>query len=268
MTTTPRDEQTVEDAKDALRASIMRYANLFDVGEPESEEFNAAEQEISAALDRLLAVVRAEQDLQIRRILELLAIHDIGDPDVLKHTLEDHDRWKKNVVEQDIQIVALTTERDQLDSEVLSLKASDALSFAQIQQLRNRAEAAEDESTEPRLNGDEHYDASLDVAIERGALVIHIGIQRLAHAVTYSDWANPYDESTGDYIRTFAITDALQFAKDVASAMQDEREDGSSPLTDFLDKMSEEAINQGSLGLHEDFNHRIKHGEKSPLETW
>lgn len=110
--------------------------------------------------------------------------------------------------------------------------------------------------------------APLKVKIERGALVVRIGVETLAHAVTCSDWANPYDEATGDYIRTFAIVDARQFAADVAHEMMREREDGSTPLSDFLDKMSQGAVDDGSLGLHEDFNHRIKHGEKSPLETW
>ncbi len=113
-----------------------------------------------------------------------------------------------------------------------------------------------------------HYNAPLDVKVEHGALVVRIGIETLAHAVTYSEWANPYDEATGDYIRSFAIVDVPQFASDVADEMLREREDGSTPLSDFIDKMSEEAINQGSIGLHENFNHRIKHGEKSPLETW
>jgi hypothetical protein len=112
------------------------------------------------------------------------------------------------------------------------------------------------------------YDASLDVTIEHGALVIRIGVKTLAHACTYSDWANPYDEEAGDYIRTFAIEDAREFAKDVGRMMEREAEDGSSLLTNFIDKASEEAVNDGSLGLHENFDHRIKNGEKSPLETW
>ena len=86
--------------------------------------------------------------------------------------------------------------------------------------------------------------------------------------MTYSDWANPYEEATGDYVRSFAIVDASQFAADVLNEMLREREDGSTPLSDFLDKMSENAINEGSLGLDENFDHRIKHGEKSPLEMW
>jgi hypothetical protein len=113
-----------------------------------------------------------------------------------------------------------------------------------------------------------HYSHPLEVTIERGALVVRIGIETLAHAVTYAEWANPYDEATGDYVRSFAITDAPQFAHDVLHAMLHEREDGSTPLSDFLDTMAEAAVNDGSEGLHEDFDHRIKHGEKSPLETW
>lgn len=113
-----------------------------------------------------------------------------------------------------------------------------------------------------------HYGAPLEVRIERGALVVRIGIQTLAHAVTYSGWANPFDEAADDYVRSFIIEDAPQFASDVAHEMLREREDGSTPLSDFIDKMSGNAVNDGSLGLHEDFDHRIPHGEKSPLETW
>jgi hypothetical protein len=79
-----------------------------------------------------------------------------------------------------------------------------------------------------------HYGAPLEAKIEKGALVVRIGIQTLAHAVTYSDWANPYEEATGDYIRTFAIVDAPQFASDVVHEMLREREDGSTLLSDFM----------------------------------
>ena len=113
-----------------------------------------------------------------------------------------------------------------------------------------------------------HYGRSLEARIERGALVVRVGIQTLAHAVTYADWANQYDEQSGDWLRNFAIMDAPQFASDVLHEMLREKEDGSTPLSDFIDQMSENAVNDGSLGLHEDFDHRIKHGEKSPLETW
>lgn len=112
-----------------------------------------------------------------------------------------------------------------------------------------------------------YYGRRLTASIEDGQVLVAIGVQTLAHAVAYADWANPFDEASDDYIRTFAIADAGQFAKDVVSAMLAEREDGSTPLSDFLDKMSQAAIEDGSLGLHED-EHRIKHGETAPCETW
>lgn len=113
-----------------------------------------------------------------------------------------------------------------------------------------------------------HYGRPLEVKMERGALVIRIGAQTLAHAVVYSDWANPFNEEADDYIRSFAITDAPQFAADVLHEMLREREDGSTPLSDFLDRMSQNAVDQGSLGLDENFDHQIKHGTTHPIETW
>ena len=109
-----------------------------------------------------------------------------------------------------------------------------------------------------------HYGRPLEVKIERGALVIRIGVQVLAHAVTYSDWANQYDNEQQDYIRTFAITDAEAFAGEVAHAMLSEREDGSTPLSDFLDKMTEAAVEDGSMAC--EYDQRILHGETAPCE--
>jgi len=111
-----------------------------------------------------------------------------------------------------------------------------------------------------------YYGQSLTVEVKDGQLVIAIGVQTLAHSASYSDWANPYDEQREDYIRTFAITDAEQFAKDVQHAMLSEREDGSSPLSDFLDAMMQAALDDGSTAV--EYEQVIKHGTTSPLETW
>lgn len=113
----------------------------------------------------------------------------------------------------------------------------------------------------------QHYGRPLSVTVTDGRLVIEIGIHTLAHAVSYADWANPYDHDKLEYLRTFAISDAQQFADDVKRAMLSEREDGSTPLSDFLDKMSEAAINDGSMGLL-DAEVSIKHGTNHPCETW
>lgn len=112
-----------------------------------------------------------------------------------------------------------------------------------------------------------HYGKPLNVSVKGGRLVIEIGVDTLAHAVSYADWANQCDDGAQEYIRTFAIADATKFAKDVLCAMEAEEEDGSSPLSDFLDKMTEEAVNQGSEGLHDE-DVRIKHGETHKCETW
>jgi hypothetical protein len=117
-----------------------------------------------------------------------------------------------------------------------------------------------------------HYGRPLTAKVENGQLVIAIGVHVLAHAVIYSDWSHEYEESGdltthGEYIRTFAISDAPQFAKDVVSAMLHEREDGSTPLSDFIDKISQAAVEDGSLGLCEE-DHRIDHGKTSDCETW
>lgn len=111
-----------------------------------------------------------------------------------------------------------------------------------------------------------HYGRSLEVKCEHGALVIRIGVQTLAHAVTYSDWANPWDDAKQEYLRTFAITDAQAFAEEVAHAMLDEREDGSTPLSDFLDKMTEAAVDDGSMAC--EYEQRIPHGQTAASETW
>lgn len=112
-----------------------------------------------------------------------------------------------------------------------------------------------------------YYGRPLTVTVKNGQLVIAIGVQTLAWATAYADWANPFNEARDDYIRTFAIEDPEQFAKDVASAMLAEREDGASPLSLFLDQMAEAAINDGSTGIHED-EQVIRHGELAACETW
>lgn len=111
-----------------------------------------------------------------------------------------------------------------------------------------------------------YYGKPLAVEVSSGKVTIEIGIHTLAHASAYSDWANPFDEARDDYIRTFAITDPEQFAGDVAHAMEREREDGSTPLSDFLDKMMQSALDDGSMGAEDE--QAIKHGQFSPLETW
>lgn len=107
----------------------------------------------------------------------------------------------------------------------------------------------------------------LTVTVEGGTLVVRIGVNVLAHAAALSDWANPFNEATDNHQREFAITDAKLFAKEVARALEDEREDGSSLLTDVLDKASEDAVSDGAESCEFD-DVVLVHGHFDPRETW
>lgn len=118
-----------------------------------------------------------------------------------------------------------------------------------------------------------HWGRPLEVKMQDGQLCIAIGVQTLAHAVTYADWANPWrdiegHEAGGDYRRDFIIVDAPQFADDVMHVMLAEREDGSTPLSDFIDKMALAAVEDGSTGTDDAPECGIPHGQADPRETW
>lgn len=80
-------------------------------------------------------------------------------------------------------------------------------------------------------------DTPLSVSVEHNQLVIRIGVDTLAFADK---------ERQDDMWGKHAITNAKGFAVDVSRMMQREEEDGSCPLTDFLDNMMVDAINDGS----------------------
>lgn len=91
----------------------------------------------------------------------------------------------------------------------------------------------------------------LSVEVQDGDLVIRIGINVLAFACDRSNENNPFDDRANDYRQMFQVTDPLEFAKDVRIALCAEGEDGSTLMTDLLDKVCMEAIYQGSTGVRE-----------------
>lgn len=93
--------------------------------------------------------------------------------------------------------------------------------------------------------------APLRAEVIDGKLSISIGVDTLGFAFERAEANNPFDEGSGDYLQTFKISDRLEFAKDTARAMNDEGEDGSTPLTRFLDSMMMEAVEQGSMGIED-----------------
>lgn len=91
----------------------------------------------------------------------------------------------------------------------------------------------------------------LRAEVKADHLCLGIGISTLAWAFEHDGNNNPYNESTRDFEQRYRISDPLQFAKDVCHEMNDEAEDGSTPLTRFLDSMMDKAIERGSLGIHD-----------------
>jgi hypothetical protein len=97
-----------------------------------------------------------------------------------------------------------------------------------------------------------HYGDPLTVSVKSGRLVVAVGVEVLAHALKFADWSISFDEDKQDYLQRYRVTDATELAKDVMHAMLHEREDGSSPLSDFLDAMTQAAIEDGCIGVEED----------------
>jgi hypothetical protein len=97
--------------------------------------------------------------------------------------------------------------------------------------------------------GKSNVDQPLSIKIEDDQLVIRIGIGTLAFSFENSNQNMPYNEELKDYPKTYTICDPLEFAKDVIGMLRDEREDGSTILTDLLDKACMQAVNDGSIGV-------------------
>lgn len=81
-------------------------------------------------------------------------------------------------------------------------------------------------------------DQPLRIGIEEEQLVIRIGISTLAFAVKAGDDWGGED-----------ITDELQFAKDVIHEFEREDEEGSTRFHYLLDKLANQAAENGSLAL-------------------
>jgi hypothetical protein len=94
----------------------------------------------------------------------------------------------------------------------------------------------------------------LTCRIEGGELVIRIGVDTLAFCFEESDPNNLYDHDLGDFTRSYVVVDADEFVKDVIAELENEAEDGSTPLTGLIDNACFAAVEQGSLGVDEPGN--------------
>lgn len=92
-------------------------------------------------------------------------------------------------------------------------------------------------------------DTPLTVKVDAEVLTIQIGNSVNAFAFEHSDYNNPFDAEKNDWVRLFKVSDPVAFSRDIKHAMLKDREDGSSPLSDFLDKMAAAAVEDGSEGI-------------------
>jgi hypothetical protein len=92
-------------------------------------------------------------------------------------------------------------------------------------------------------------DQRLVVEVKDDELVVRIGIDTLAFAANESDTFKPYDDQVGDWVQKYKVINPIAFAGDIKRAMLDEAEDGSSPLSRFLDKMDDAALDDGADGI-------------------
>jgi len=109
-------------------------------------------------------------------------------------------------------------------------------------------------------------DRPLKTRVTNGVLRIEIGVNTLAECIAVGNAFHKCDNSAKQYIRDFAIIDAVQFARDIARELEAEKEDGSSPLSMLFDQAAQSAIDDGSLGV--EFDQQIEFEKKSPKETW
>src|SRR5688572_14631178 len=88
----------------------------------------------------------------------------------------------------------------------------------------------------------------LRVRVVDQVLTVEIGIDTLKNAAEHHEGF--WQCETNKY--AMVVSNPLQFAKDVKHELEHEGEDGSTPLHLLLDKMIEEAANNGSEGLDHD----------------
>ena len=95
-------------------------------------------------------------------------------------------------------------------------------------------------------------DSPLTTEVKDGKLIISIGIERLAFCFENSNDNTPFDPVTKDFPKQYEVVDQVEFANDVRGLLTAELgEDGSSLLSNLLDKACLDAIYEGSLGVRD-----------------
>lgn len=100
-----------------------------------------------------------------------------------------------------------------------------------------------------------HRGDGLSVEMADGRLVIAIGIDSLMTAVRGGDF---WDDDE------LKIVSADEFAADIVSELEREREDGTTPVHLMIDAAAEEAVEQGSLGVETKADEEIVYDRDGP----
>lgn len=96
------------------------------------------------------------------------------------------------------------------------------------------------------LNKRDNPDKPLTVEVKNKVLTISIGVSTLAFQVDEAS-LYPFIQEDANQSPRWRINNNDAFAVDVQRELEREKEDGSTPVTDLLDKVILSAIEQGSM---------------------
>jgi hypothetical protein len=99
-------------------------------------------------------------------------------------------------------------------------------------------------------------DSPLKFEVVDGQAVIRIGIHTLAYCFETGNDNHSWDQEKHEYRRNWKILDPEKFARGVLCGLQDEEEDGSTPVTRILDAAFIRAV-EDDMGVDEDGRYGI-----------
>jgi acyl dehydratase len=88
----------------------------------------------------------------------------------------------------------------------------------------------------------------LSVRIVDGVLTIAVGMGVIVNAIRYNEDLVAHDDETHKYLHP-EVTDAKLFGRELVRALQDEEEDGTTPIHLMLDAAVMSAIENGAEGI-------------------
>ena len=91
----------------------------------------------------------------------------------------------------------------------------------------------------------------LRIDVKGGKLIISVGIDTLARAFEDSEYNEHFNDLSEIYEKLYCVTDHKEFAKEVALALQEEDEEGTTAVHVLLDEACENAIENGCEGVEE-----------------